>query len=136
MVEAAEPVARKLREAENGQRPVAFSHVVESAHGFLVAAIADKWHRLPVDDLDDHRQNAGATTIWVLCPNVRSQELLYESLLNWWPAAMFLPEAEFAAVENILPDPEIAAERLALLTSIERKPGPHLVVATRASLDQ
>ena len=27
-----------------------------------------------------------------------------------------LREAEFAAIENILPDPEIAAERLAVLT--------------------
>ena len=70
------------------------------------------------------------------CPSVHSQETLYESLLNWQPGALFLPEAEFAAVENILPDPEIAAERLALLTKIERQPGPHLIVATRAGLDQ
>ena len=56
-----------------------------------------------------------------MCPNVRSQELLYESLLNWLPGALFLPEAEFAAVENILPDPEIAAERLALLSRVQRE---------------
>ncbi|MFN2477233.1 MAG: transcription-repair coupling factor, partial [Chthoniobacterales bacterium] len=41
-----------------------------------------------------------------------------------------------AAVENILPDPEISAERLALLTRISREPGPHLIVATKASIDQ
>ena len=58
------------------------------------------------------------------------------SLLNWLPDALLLPEAEFAAVENILPDPEIAAERLALLTRVERERGPHVIVATRASLDQ
>ena len=68
----------------------------------------------------------------MLCPNVRSQELLYESLLNWEPTALFLPEAEFAAVENILPDPELAAERLALLNRVQREKGPHLIVATRA----
>jgi transcription-repair coupling factor (superfamily II helicase) len=39
-------------------------------------------------------------------------------------------------VENILPDPEIAAERLALLSRVSQEPGPHLIVATRASLDQ
>src|SRR6185437_10949483 len=99
--------------------PVVFSHVIESAQSFLVAVLA---HRI-------------RNTIWILCPNVRSQELLHESLLNWHPTAQFLPEAEFAAVENILPDPEIAAERLALLTSLEREPGAHLIVATRASLD-
>src|SRR5213079_2121530 len=65
-----------------------------------------------------------------------SQELFYESLLNWQPDALFLPEAELAAVENVLPDPEIAAERLALLTEIERGTGPRIIVATRASLDQ
>jgi transcription-repair coupling factor (superfamily II helicase) len=74
--------------------------------------------------------------LWIFCPNVRSQELLYESLLNWLPHALFLPEAEFAAVENILPDPEIAAERLALLSQIQREKGPHVIVATRAALGQ
>jgi transcription-repair coupling factor (superfamily II helicase) len=35
-----------------------------------------------------------------------------------------------------LPDPEIAAERLAVLMQIERGTGRHVIVATRASLDQ
>src|SRR5256886_657124 len=120
MVAASQPIARKLRAIERAQWPVQFSHVIQSAQAFLVATIARK-----IDE-----------TIWVLCPSVHSQELLYESLLNWYSTALFLPEAEFAAVENVLPDPEIAAERLALLTQIERETGPHLIVATRASLDQ
>ena len=101
-------------------RPVAFSHVTEPAQPFLVAALRGEI----------------AKTIWVSCPSVRSQELLYESLLNWEPNALFLPEAEIAAVENILPDPEIAAERLALLHRVQREKGPHLIVATRAALAQ
>lgn len=116
----AEPISRKLREIEHGVRPVAFSHVIEPAQAFLLAAIAREIPR----------------TVWVLCPTVRSQELLYESLLNWLPEALFLPEAEFAAVENVLPDPEIAAERLALLNRIQRDKGPHVIIATRAALDQ
>src|SRR5437870_5179209 len=119
MVAASEPTARKLRAIERGQWPIQFSHVIQPAQAFLVATIARK-----IDE-----------TIWVLCPSVHSQELLYESLLNWYPTALFLPEAEFAAVENVLPDPEIAAERLALLTQIERKSGPHLIVATHQSLN-
>src|SRR3989440_26563 len=103
-----------------GVCPVAFSHVTEPAQGFLVAALANEIPRI----------------VWVFCPNVRSQELLYESLLNWRPNALFLPEAEFAAVENILPDPEIAAERLALLNRLQREKGPHLIVTTRVALDQ
>ena len=71
----------------------------------------------------DHPQ-AADSAIWILCPSVHSQELFYESLLNWQPDALFLPEAEFAAVENVLPDPEIAAERLAFLMQIGRETGP------------
>ena len=116
----AESISQKIREIAEGLRPVAFSHVTEAAQPFLVAAIAGEIPR----------------TLWVLCPSVRSQELLYETLLNWQPNALFLPEAEFAAVENILPDPEIAAERLALLSRVQREKGPHLIVATCAALDQ
>ncbi|MDP9003450.1 MAG: transcription-repair coupling factor [Verrucomicrobiota bacterium] len=120
VVTGAKSISQKLREIAKGARPIAFSHVAESAQAFLVAAIA----------------GAIRKTFWVLCPNVRSQELLYESLLNWLPDALFLPEAEFAAVENILPDPEIAAERLALLNRVQREKGPLVVIATCAALDQ
>jgi transcription-repair coupling factor (superfamily II helicase) len=120
IVTTAESISQKLREIEQGVRPVAFSHVTEAAQPFLVAAIAKEIRK----------------TFWVLCPNVRSQELLYETLLNWLPDPLFLPEAEFAAVENILPDPEIAAERLALLNRLQREKGPHVIIATRAALDQ
>ncbi|PYJ84095.1 MAG: transcription-repair coupling factor, partial [Verrucomicrobia bacterium] len=75
-------------------------------------------------------------TVWIVCPSVRAQDSLYETILNWLPATQFLPEAEFAAVENVLPDPEIAAERLALLAKIDSEPGPHVIVTTRASLEQ
>ena len=119
-VAQAESIAQQLRAFAAGERPVAFSHVTEPAQPFLVATLARELRK----------------TLWVVCPTVRSQELLFESLLNWTPDALFLPEAEFAAVENILPDPEISAERLALLSKVGREPGPHLVVATRAALDQ
>ena len=116
----AEPLARQLRALTENAWPVRFSHVAESAQPLLVATLARTIRR----------------TLWIVCPTVRAQEILYETLLNWLPHALFLPEAEFAAVENILPDPEIAAERLALLSRVAREPGPHLIVATRASLDQ
>ena len=130
-VAASEPIARKLGAIREARWRVQFSHVVEPAQAFLVAVIAHACHgRLPDD------RHAADSTIWVLCPSVHSQELLYESLLNWRPEALFLPEAELVAVENVLPDPEIAAERLALLMEIDRDSGPRIIVATRASLDQ
>ena len=60
----------------------------------------------------------------------------FRKLIELNSNASFLPEAEFAAVENILPDPEIAAERLALLSQIEKENASKLVVTTRAALDQ
>jgi len=116
----AEPIEHKLRQIGAGNFPVSFSHVIESAQPFLVATIAEHDRR----------------NIWVICPTVRAQELFFESLSNWNSNASFLPEAEFAAVENILPDPEIAAERLALLSQIEKENASKLVVTTRAALDQ
>ncbi len=113
------PIARQLRELHAGQRPVAFSHVIAPAQAFLVAALASTLK----------------PSLWVICSDVRRQESLYEALVNWFPEALFLPEAEFLAVENILPDQEIAAERLGLLSRLDGKQR-HVVVATRASLDQ
>ena len=128
-VAASEPIARKLAAIKKAAWPVQFSHIIEPAQPFLTATIAHACNRFRSDD-----RKAADSTIWVLCPSVHSQELFYESLLNWQPDALFLPEAELAAVENVLPDPEIAAERLALLMQIGT--GPRIIVATRASLDQ
>ena len=115
-----EPIARKLEQIAKQRGSVKFSHVIEPARAFLSAVIAR------------HVQQ----TVWILCPSVRAQDSVYETLLNWLPSAEFLPEAEFAAVENVLPDPEIAAERLSLLAKIDSESGPHVIVTTRASLDQ
>ncbi len=119
-VAQSDPIARKLDQIAKRLGPVKFSHVIEPARPFLAAVIAGH-----VDK-----------TLWILCRGVRAQDSVYETLLNWLPGSQFLPEAEFAAVENILPDPEIAAERLALLATIDSEAGPHVIVTTRASLDQ
>jgi len=114
------PIARKLEQIETQRAPVKFSHIIAPGQAFLAAVIA---RRMP-------------KTVWIVCPSVRAQDSLYETILNWLPATQFLPEAEFAAVENVLPDPEIAAERLALLAKIDSEPGPLVIVTTRASLEQ
>ncbi|HET9418898.1 MAG TPA: transcription-repair coupling factor [Chthoniobacterales bacterium] len=115
-----EPIARKLQLIVSAEWPVKFSHVSEPAQPFLTAALASKIDK----------------TIWILCPTIHSQELFYDSLLNWTPTALFLPETELGAVENVLPDPEITAERLALFSLLESERSSKLIVATRASLQQ
>jgi transcription-repair coupling factor (superfamily II helicase) len=119
-VAQSQPIARKLEQIERTRAPVKFSHVIAPAQAFLSAVVAQRVQK----------------TVWILCPSVRAQDSLYETILNWLPTAQFLPEAEFAAVESVLPDPEIAAERLALLAKIDSEDGPHVIVTTRASLDQ
>ncbi|PYK29770.1 MAG: transcription-repair coupling factor, partial [Verrucomicrobia bacterium] len=119
-VAQSDAIARKLARIGAQGAPVKFSHVIWPAQAFLAAFIA----------------RSVSKTIWILCPTVRMQDSLFETIQNWLPGTQFLPEAEFAAVENILPDPEIAAERLALLATIDREAGRQVIVTTRASLDQ
>ena len=130
-VTASEPIARKLEAIQRAEWPVRFSHVIQPAQPFLAAVLANAYHGRRLD-----KRQAADSTIWVLCPSVHSQEVFYESLLNWQPDALFLPEAELSGIENVLPDPEITAERLALFLQIERDTGPRIIVATRAGLDQ
>jgi transcription-repair coupling factor (superfamily II helicase) len=130
-VATSKPIARKLEAIQRAQWPVRFSHVIQTGQPFLGAVLANAHHGRQTD-----KRQATDSTIWVLCPSVHSQEVFYESLLNWQPDALFLPEAELTGIENVLPDPEITAERLALFLQIERGSGPRIIVATRAGLDQ
>ena len=130
-VAASEPIARKLDAIQRAEWPVRFSHVIQAAQPFLAAVLVNAQHGRRID-----KRQAADSTIWVLCPSVHSQEVFYESFLNWQPDALFLPEAELSGIENVLPDPEITAERLALFLQIERDTGQRIIVATRASLDQ
>jgi transcription-repair coupling factor (superfamily II helicase) len=130
-VAASEPIARKLDAIQRAEWPLRFSHVVQPAQPFLAAVIANACQGRRLD-----KKLAADSTIWIVCPSVYSQEVFYESLLNWEPDALFLPEAELSGIENVLPDPEIAAERLALFLQLERDTGRRIIVTTRAGLEQ
>ena len=130
-VAASEPIARRLDAIQRAEWPVRFSHVISAAQPFVAGVIANAYYSSQVD-----KQAAGDSTMWILCPSVHSQEVFYGSLLNWQPDALFLPEAELSGIENVLPDPEIAAERLALFLQIQRDTSPRIIVGTRAGLDQ
>jgi transcription-repair coupling factor (superfamily II helicase) len=134
---AREPaLAGKLRAVASGET-VQFSHVVESAQPALAAMIA----------------RAGRGRVWLVCANVRGQEQLHNELSQWFPEAEFFPELEVAPVEGAMPDPEIVAERLAVVQGLigsemetEAAAGrsakgkkihlPPVVVLTRASLGE
>ena len=117
----AAPVQERLRALSKGE-VVAFDHVTEPAQAFLAAIVA------------------GATKqrCWIVCENARAQETVFNELLNWFPGAVFFPEKEIALGENVLPDPEIAAERLSLLQSLsgEKSRDARIVVLSKVSLDE
>jgi transcription-repair coupling factor (superfamily II helicase) len=117
----AAPVCERLRALRDGES-VAFEHVTEPAQAFLAAIVA------------------GSTKdrCWIVCENARAQETVFNELLNWFAEAAFFPEKEIAFGENVLPDPEIAAERLALLQALsgEKARDARIVILTKTSLDE
>ncbi len=113
------PIAAKLDLIRGGGLVVAFEHVTEPAQPLLAALIARHVEK----------------RIWIICENVRAQEMFHGELLNWLPDAVFFPEMDAALGENIVPDPEVAAERLEILQKLSSKRDQQIVVASRASLD-
>ncbi len=120
-IASASGIAPKLQQVALG-RPVVFDHVVESARATLTAAIAMLALR--------------KRRVWVVCPDVRQLEAVHNELLNWIPEALLFPEADVAPIEGSLPDPENAAERLAILEQLADPKGKQLLAVTRASLDE
>ena len=115
-VAQAPSIAGKVRDFAAG-RPVVFEHVVEAARPLLCAALL----------------RAVKQRVWIVCPDVRSQESVHNELLNWIPNALFLPEAERSIVEGALGDPETSAERLAVLQKLSAKER-WVIVVTLAGL--
>ncbi len=117
-IAASAPMAAKLAQLESGEA-VVFEHVTEGAQPFLAALLAREAKR----------------RLWIVCANVRAQETFHNELLNWFPEALFFPEADLAPVEGALPDPENAAERLGIVQNLSAAKGRQIVVLTKGSLD-
>ncbi|MEQ1853973.1 MAG: hypothetical protein ABMA01_20570, partial [Chthoniobacteraceae bacterium] len=120
---ACEPVlAGRIRAVAKGADGVEFGHVAEGALSSLCAVIA----RSP------------ARRLWLVCPTLAAQEQLHNELIQWFPDALFFPELEIAPVEGALPDPEAAADRVAIVQRLGEKEDPAhplIIVLTKASLD-
>jgi len=115
-----EPIRERLRALAQGE-PVIFEHVTEPAQAFLAAIVAGNTKE----------------RCWIVCENGRAQETVFNELLNWFPDAAFYPGKEIALGENVLSDPEIAAERLSLLQSLsgQKSAKSRLLALAKASLD-
>jgi transcription-repair coupling factor (superfamily II helicase) len=101
------------------ESPICFEHVVEAAQSFVAATVV--------------RQHP-SRTCWLICPDTRCQEEICNELPNWEISAQFFPELELPAIEGAVADPELVAERLALLQQIAA--GKRMVlVVTRSVLE-
>ena len=107
-----EPLLERLQ----AKGHVTLDHVCEGAQAFVAACVV---------------RHHPSRSCWILCPDVRRQEDLFNGLLNWEVEALFFPELELPAFDGALPDPEIVAERLEVLQKIAE--GKRVVVVLTAS---
>ncbi|MBV9671862.1 MAG: DEAD/DEAH box helicase, partial [Verrucomicrobia bacterium] len=96
-----------------------FEHVCQGAQSFLAACLVNQY---------------ASRSCWIVCPDVRRQEEIFNGLMNWQVDAIFLPELELPVSESAVADPEIVAERLAALRRIAENKRAVLVLTAR-SLD-
>jgi len=98
---------------------VNLEHVCEGAQAFVAACVVG---------------HHPSRSCWIVCPDVRRQEDIFNGLLNWQVQALFFSELEMPAVEEAVPDPEIVAERLEVLRQLAEEKRT-IVVVTVASLE-
>ena len=110
-----EPILELLQR----KSPLTLSHVCEGAQAF-VAACAVRHH--------------SSRSCWILCPDIRRQEEIFNGLLNWQIEALFFPEIETPAIQESVPDPEIVAERLEVLQKVAEGKRA-VIVLTEASFE-
>ena len=108
-----------LAAAGAGGGPIHFPQIAPSAQAFVAAALA---------------ASHPARRLWVVCQDLRQQERVVSELETWGLQPLFLPEEEALPVDTAAGDPEIAAERLHVLSTIAAADLPHPVVLTAASL--
>lgn len=124
-------LARALQQISQASpaKPVVLDHVAEAGQPLYVAAAIAAWRE--AGNLD--------SAVWVLCSQVKTQEVMQTELAVWGREALFLPEYEWAGFEETLPDPESAAERLAVLKElheITKERGEAIVVLTAEALEE
>lgn len=115
---AAPAIATKIR-AATGNGGILFEHVTEAARPLVCALLASA---------------APKRRVWIICPDVRTQDAVQHEMLNWHPDAIHFPEPDAAAMEGTIPDPENAAERLSIIEKLAANKGRLILVLTGAAL--
>lgn len=83
--------------------PLILDHVTPQAFGFAAAMLAR------------HIEKAGGKKrVWILCPDVKTQDHVHAEIGVWQCPALYFPRLG-QLVDGALPDPELMAERTAVL---------------------
>jgi len=98
-----------------------FEQVCEPAQAFVAACAA---------------QHFISRNCWLVCPDARRQEEVFNGLLNWGITAWFFPELEAPAIEGAVADPEVVAERLNVLQHLAEGKRAVVVVTEAALTDE
>ena len=93
---------RDLKALAQNAGPLSLGHLPASAQAFILAALA---------------RESPKRTCLAVPPGVKAQEELANDLEAWGARHLFFPQMETATAET-LPDPEMAAERLAALSQL------------------
>ncbi len=99
-------------------------HVTPEAFPFAAALILEQFARQAPD-----------RRIWLLCADARSQDALHAGLAVWSAPALFCPRLR-PPVDAALPDPDLAAERIATLARWQGVDRPQALVLCADSLDE
>ncbi len=89
-------------QALGGETPIYLDHVTAEAHGFGVALVAARARQM-------------RRRLWVLCPDPRAQDRIQAELIVWQTPALYFPRHSQSFGEEALPDPDLLAERVAVL---------------------
>lgn len=118
--------AQKL--APLGRGPcVTLDHITPEATSFATALIAAQ-----ID------QSQPGQRLWVLCPDVRTQDLVHAELVVWQCPALYFPRQSQVAGVEVLADPETLAERLSVLGRWRESAAdtPGVIILCADSLDE
>ena len=95
--------------------------IAASGQAFVAAALA---------------ATVSARRLWVVCRDLRQQERVQAELETWGLRPHFLPEEEVLPIAEAVSDPEIAAERLHVLSTLGAGTDTQPVVLSARSLDE
>lgn len=109
-------LATKEFEARLSKARKVLDHVTPQAFGFAAALLVR------------HIEKAGKPRrMWILCPDVKTQDHMHAELGVWQCPALYFPRLGHV-VEGALPDPELLAERTAVLGRMMEGDFPVLVL--------